>query len=242
MQQKTRYKAVESLTNLADDDVTQQHQILVATDVAARGLDLTNIATVIQYDVAFSRKTFVHRAGRTARGVEGVGTSISLVSSRDQERHSALVNGHFSVADLNPNSLLLKQCMTRVALAAKIVAHDAASNSRMKEESWYVKAANEAHLVLDHDPGVHTTHTANNHNHKAIQIQKAKQQLKQLLKEPIRAQRHGKFLSTAAAAAARHSTDHHHLPPPPHWIVTDSKGSSQVSRKNSKKRKRAGRR
>jgi len=38
----------------------------VATDVAARGLDLPSVATVIHYDAARSIDTFVHRSGRTA--------------------------------------------------------------------------------------------------------------------------------------------------------------------------------
>ena len=40
--------------------------IVVATDVAARGLDITSIRCVVHYDVARTVDTFVHRAGRTA--------------------------------------------------------------------------------------------------------------------------------------------------------------------------------
>lgn len=38
----------------------------MSTDVAARGLDIPNIATVVHYDVARVIGTFIHRAGRTA--------------------------------------------------------------------------------------------------------------------------------------------------------------------------------
>ena len=42
---------------------------MVATDVAARGLDIPSVSTVIHYDVARSVDLFVHRAGRTAVSV-----------------------------------------------------------------------------------------------------------------------------------------------------------------------------
>lgn len=38
----------------------------MATDVAARGLDIPSVSTIIHYDVARAVDTFVHRAGRTA--------------------------------------------------------------------------------------------------------------------------------------------------------------------------------
>lgn len=47
--------------------------ILVATDIASRGLDVKDIRTVINFDVAKNIETYVHRIGRTGRmGVEGV--------------------------------------------------------------------------------------------------------------------------------------------------------------------------
>ena len=47
--------------------------ILVATDIASRGLDVKNVRTVINYDIAKNIETYVHRIGRTGRmGIEGV--------------------------------------------------------------------------------------------------------------------------------------------------------------------------
>ena len=60
--------------------------ILVATDIAARGLDVKDIRTVINYDVAKNIETYIHRIGRTGRlGVEGVtpGTAYTLLTSKD---------------------------------------------------------------------------------------------------------------------------------------------------------------
>ncbi len=57
--------------------------VLVATDVAARGLDLDHITHVINYDPPVDDKGFVHRVGRTARAGRA-GTSVTLVTSQDQ--------------------------------------------------------------------------------------------------------------------------------------------------------------
>ena len=57
---------------------------LVATDVAARGIDVAGITHVINYDIPGTREDYVHRIGRTARaGASGVG--VTLVT-HDQAR------------------------------------------------------------------------------------------------------------------------------------------------------------
>lgn len=52
---------------------------MVATDIAARGLDIPSVATVVHYDVARQVDTFIHRAGRTAV------SCISDALCRDEE-------------------------------------------------------------------------------------------------------------------------------------------------------------
>jgi superfamily II DNA/RNA helicase len=56
---------------------------LVATDVAARGLDLTNITHVINFDPPEDDKGYVHRVGRTGRAGRG-GTGITFVLPEQQ--------------------------------------------------------------------------------------------------------------------------------------------------------------
>lgn len=54
-------------------------RILIATDVAARGLDIDNLSAVINYNLPFETETYIHRIGRTGRaGKEGVALSIFL--------------------------------------------------------------------------------------------------------------------------------------------------------------------
>jgi ATP-dependent RNA helicase DeaD len=59
-----------------------QVQILIATDVAARGLDIPDVSHVINYDLPEQTETYVHRIGRTGRAGKG-GEAISLVSPRE---------------------------------------------------------------------------------------------------------------------------------------------------------------
>ncbi len=63
-----------------------KHRVLVATDVAARGIDVNDIAHVINYDLPNATDDFVHRIGRTGRaGKKGVATTFVM----PQERHDA---------------------------------------------------------------------------------------------------------------------------------------------------------
>jgi len=59
-----------------------QIKVMVATDVAARGLDLTNISHVINYDLPFKGDVYIHRIGRTGRAKQ-VGTAINLIEHHD---------------------------------------------------------------------------------------------------------------------------------------------------------------
>jgi len=58
--------------------------ILVASDVAARGLDIKGVSHVFNYDVPWHPDDYVHRIGRTGRAGK-TGTAISLVTKEDQE-------------------------------------------------------------------------------------------------------------------------------------------------------------
>jgi ATP-dependent RNA helicase DeaD len=58
-------------------------RFLVATDVAARGIDLPELSHVIQYEPPEDPEAYIHRAGRTGRA-GGSGTAISLVSAAEQ--------------------------------------------------------------------------------------------------------------------------------------------------------------
>jgi len=60
------------------------YQVMVATDVAARGIDVEGISHVINYDVPTHAEDYVHRIGRTGRA-EATGDAITFVSSEEQK-------------------------------------------------------------------------------------------------------------------------------------------------------------
>jgi len=60
-----------------------QVEILVATDVAARGLDIPDVSHVINYDIPWDPESYVHRIGRTGRAGR-TGDAITLVTPREQ--------------------------------------------------------------------------------------------------------------------------------------------------------------
>jgi len=66
---------------------SNQPPILVATDIAARGLDIDEISHVVNFDLPMVAETYVHRIGRTARaGASGVAVSFCDASERSQLR------------------------------------------------------------------------------------------------------------------------------------------------------------
>lgn len=79
--------------------------ILVATDVASRGLDIPHIKNVINYDMARDIDTHTHRIGRTARGGEK-GTAYTLVSDKDKEMVGHLVRNLEMANQYVPDDLM----------------------------------------------------------------------------------------------------------------------------------------
>jgi superfamily II DNA/RNA helicase len=66
--------------------------MLVATDVVSRGIDITDISLVINFDIPRDPEDYVHRIGRTARGTEGKGLAITLVAPSEQYAFKTIEN------------------------------------------------------------------------------------------------------------------------------------------------------
>ncbi len=63
--------------------------ILVATDIVSRGIDIEDIDMVINFDVPHEGEDYIHRIGRTARA-QSKGAAITLISEKDQKKFSAI--------------------------------------------------------------------------------------------------------------------------------------------------------
>lgn len=77
---------METLEKFRNDEI----RFLVASDVAARGLDIPAVSHVFNYDVPIHADDYVHRIGRTGRaGLEG--TALMLVTKRDQKAYETIL-------------------------------------------------------------------------------------------------------------------------------------------------------
>ena len=63
--------------------------LLIATDVAARGLDVEHVSHVVNYDVPSAPEAYVHRVGRTGRA-ESTGNALTLVAPEEVRALRAL--------------------------------------------------------------------------------------------------------------------------------------------------------
>lgn len=71
--------------DVMDEFRTGKLRYLVATDVAARGIDIDNITHVINFDVPYEKESFTHRTGRTGRAGK-TGIALTMVSEKEQRR------------------------------------------------------------------------------------------------------------------------------------------------------------
>lgn len=87
---RTQFERDKALKNFKDGETS----ILVATDIASRGLDISNVSHVINYNVPEHSEDYVHRIGRTGRANKD-GTAVTLFASEETEflrRIEALIN------------------------------------------------------------------------------------------------------------------------------------------------------
>lgn len=98
MEQSERNRVITAFKRKEDD-------VMIATDVAARGLDINHIKTVINYDVARDIDTHIHRVGRTGRA-GSKGDAYTLLTEKDKEFAGHLVKNLESSAQKVDDELI----------------------------------------------------------------------------------------------------------------------------------------
>lgn len=97
---KLQDERFEALRKFSDGEV----KILVTTDVSARGIDIKQVEYVVNYDLPEVAEYYVHRVGRTGRGVERKGYAISFCSPEEKpllEDIEKFIGGPINVMELD---------------------------------------------------------------------------------------------------------------------------------------------
>ncbi|KAL1232020.1 ATP-dependent RNA helicase [Trichinella pseudospiralis] len=143
--QKKRLSNLENFTN--NDDT-----ILVATDVAARGLDIKNVQHVVHYQVPRTAETYIHRSGRTAR-LNQRGLSLMLVDKQDVNNFrrvcKTLKRKELPVFPVDFEVMKLYSKLVRITSELESLEHRRKGVSA--EKNWFQKAAKETDIILDED-------------------------------------------------------------------------------------------
>lgn len=160
MMQKQRLRALERFKEATTKNKTA---VLIASDVAARGLDIPNIDHVAHYHLPRSADVYVHRSGRTARaGNEGVSVMFcspqeasgpfkklrKIVAANAGKNGGSRVGQNGDVKMMHIDYDVLLQIKPRINLASKLADSAISSTATRKEDTWLKQAAED--LGIDH--------------------------------------------------------------------------------------------
>ncbi len=155
-----------------------QIAVLVATDVAARGLDIEDISHVVNYDLPFDPEIYVHRIGRTGRAGKS-GIAITLATPGERHRLQAI-----EAYTMQPIT------RTKLPTPADILAHrDAQFLAKMTAQFDGVSDTERALVAQMMAAG----HTAEDIAAAAIRLARAQEQqrpIEQIKEVPVRSQQH----------------------------------------------------
>ena len=146
MPQKARLRSIERFT-------AQDGSILVATDVAARGLDIPGVQLILHYHLPRAADTYVHRSGRTARG-DSSGSSILLCAPEEVAGVRRLVakvhvrsnaedkkKGTYFMRSLDIDRRVVSRLKPRAVLAKQLADTTIAKEKKNHEDDWLRAAA-----------------------------------------------------------------------------------------------------
>ncbi|KAI5793104.1 putative ATP dependent RNA helicase [Geopyxis carbonaria] len=156
MIQKARLRNLERFSSKSCPN-----SILIATDVAARGLDIKGVEMVIHYHLPRTADMYVHRSGRTARA-EARGISVLLCAPEEVSSMRRLVgtvhygevgqnNGRATMKSFDVDRKLANRLKGRIDLAKKIADSSLEKQKKSKEDDWLKTAAEELGVDYDSD-------------------------------------------------------------------------------------------
>ncbi|GAM89743.1 hypothetical protein ANO11243_077820 [Dothideomycetidae sp. 11243] len=144
MPQKARLRSVERFT-------ASSASILVATDVAARGLDIPAIDLVVHYHLPRASDAYIHRSGRTARA--GASGSSILLCAPDEvvgvRRLVAKVHSRAPLRSLDLDRRVVQRLRPRAQLAKRIADVDAAKEKKRGRDDVFRRAAEDLGVEYD---------------------------------------------------------------------------------------------
>eukprot|EP01029_Cantina_marsupialis_P010317 TRINITY_DN2346_c0_g5_i1.p1 TRINITY_DN2346_c0_g5~~TRINITY_DN2346_c0_g5_i1.p1 ORF type:complete len:800 (+),score=301.70 TRINITY_DN2346_c0_g5_i1:84-2483(+) len=145
MQQKQRLKYLEKYQ-------ADPNGILVATDVAARGLDIPDIDYVIHYQMSPSLDVFVHRSGRTARAGKN-GMALCMVGPHDVRSYLRVCEAMSveNIPHLPVDERLLFKLTDAIRLAKNIMEAKVHDQTRSTQERWVRTQSEKMDITLDDD-------------------------------------------------------------------------------------------
>uniref|UniRef100_A0A0K8T2W3 ATP-dependent RNA helicase n=1 Tax=Lygus hesperus TaxID=30085 RepID=A0A0K8T2W3_LYGHE len=146
MQQRQRLKNLDKFKSSADG-------VLLATDVAARGLDIPLVKNVIHYQVPRTSEGYVHRSGRTARA-EQDGLTILLIEPAELNLYTRIcvtLKRDKDLTEFPIDMMALAKVKERVKLGREIDALSLKLKKQKSQNGWLDKAAEEMDIILDDD-------------------------------------------------------------------------------------------
>jgi ATP-dependent RNA helicase DDX24/MAK5 len=150
MVQRQRLRTIERFS-------TAQSAILVATDVAARGLDIPGVQLVLHYHLPRTADAYVHRSGRTARG-DSKGASVLLCAPEEVNGVRRLIarvhsqtnrSAKDGMSTIGVDRRVVSKLKPRATLAKKIADVSVAKDKGRKEDKFLREAAEELGVEYD---------------------------------------------------------------------------------------------
>eukprot|EP00039_Didymoeca_costata_P010368 m.139618 g.139618 ORF g.139618 m.139618 type:complete len:242 (+) comp14802_c0_seq1:1228-1953(+) len=179
MQQRQRLK---NLTRFKERDVC----VLIATDVAARGLDIQGIHHVIHYQLPRDVETYIHRSGRTARALHE-GLAIVMVTPEEIRNYRLIINKLNDGEDLDKfpiDTTVEKGIHGRLALAIEIDKIENKTRKTKAKNNWFQKQAEEMDIELDDDL-IDTSEDGAERKEQEKKVKRLRAQLKGLLEQKL---------------------------------------------------------